>query len=77
MADCADEPRAPHRALALHRVYLTDDVANFLSEPERSLRLLGRLREHLAAAYPDYRHFAAKVARGEVLCPGERLVFDE
>ena len=64
-------------ALALHRVYLTDDVANFLSEPERSLRLLGRLREHLAAAYPDYRHFAAKVARGEVLCPGERLVFDE
>jgi hypothetical protein len=71
MAD-ANEPRALHRALALHRVYLTDDTANFLPEPERSLR-----REHLGAAHPDYRHFAAKVARGEALCPGGRLVFDE
>jgi hypothetical protein len=76
MAD-ADGPRAPHRALVLHHVYMTDDVASFLSEPERSLRFLSRLREHFGAAHPDYRHFAAKVARGEALVPGGRLVFDE
>jgi hypothetical protein len=56
---------------------MTDDSANFLSEPERSLRLLGRLREYLGETHPDYRHFAAKVACGEALCPGGRLVFDE
>jgi hypothetical protein len=77
MVDCAGETRAPFRALALHRVYLTDDVANFVSEPERSLRLLGRLREYLGETHPDYRHYEAKVARGEALVPGGRLVFDE
>jgi hypothetical protein len=56
---------------------MTDDVANFLPEPERSLRLLARLRECLGETHPDYRHYEAKVARGEALAPGGRLVFDE
>ena len=58
----------PAYALALHWAYLTcPDV--HLPEPRRSAAILRRLQEPRGEEDPIYRHYADKVAAGEVLVP--------
>jgi len=73
-----DRPRrdAPVYTLALHWAYLTcPDVGQ--PEPQRSAAILRRLREFRGEADPVYRHYASKVAAGEVLVPNGKLTFED
>ena len=48
-----------------------------LPEPQRSAAILRRLREPCGEDDPVYRHFAAKVAAGEVLVPNGKIAFED
>jgi hypothetical protein len=61
--------------LALHWAYLTCPGVN-QPEPQRSAAILCRLRELRGERDPVYRHYADKVAAGEVLVPNGKLAFD-
>jgi hypothetical protein len=65
----------PTYALALHWAYLTCPDVD-LPEPQRSAAILYRLRQLRGEADPVYRHFADKVAAGEVLVPNGKLAFN-
>jgi hypothetical protein len=62
--------------LALHWAYLTCSDIN-QPEPQRSAAILCRLRELHGEEDPIYRHYASKVAAGEVLVPNGKLSFED
>jgi hypothetical protein len=47
------------------------------SVPQSSAAILCRLRELRGEADPVYRHYASKVAAGEVLVPNGKLTFED
>ena len=71
-----DRRRDPAYTLALHWAYLTCPDVN-QPELQRSAAILCRLRELRGERDPIYRHYADKVAAGEVLVPNGKLRFED